>query len=260
MDQGAYHLRRFVYYWTFRQLRRFDRQDLKWVTIYTTFSLFTVAPIYFAFQQMDIGTATILFYAAYLIASYGVGRLFFKEKITPIKLVAMLLAIVGMVLVFGVELAGVSALALGLAIINGIASGGEVAFTKKVSEKYSPLQLTLVSWVFICITHFVAAVVTGETLLPEQTVTSFIGITLYALAAMLAFWLVVAGYKRVEASIGGLIGTLEVPFAVLLGILFFFQIPSLLTAVGGALIFIAAALPDLKDLYVARRKKRHGAV
>ena len=237
-----------------KQLKPFKKKDLKWVMIFTAFSLFTVAPIYYSFLNMDIGTATILFYAAYMVMSYVVGRLFFKENITFIKIAAIILAIIGMILIFGVELAGVSAFAMVLALINGVASGGEVSFTKKVSMTYSPLQLTLVSWVAIFVSHFIVAVILGENLFPEQTVQSSLGIILYALAAMTAFWLVVAGYKRVEASIGGLIGTLEVPFAVLFGLIFFAQRPSALTALGGALIFIAAILPDGLTLWQNRRK------
>jgi drug/metabolite transporter (DMT)-like permease len=237
-----------------KQLKPFKRKDLKWVAIFTAFSLFTVAPIYYSFLNMDIGTATILFYAAYMVMSYAVGRIFFKERITIIKIAAIILAIIGMTLIFGVELAGVSAFAMVLALLNGVASGGEVSFTKKVSMTYSPLQLTLVSWIAICVSHFIIAVILGENLFPEQTLKSSLGIVLYALAAMTAFWLVVAGYKRVEASIGGLIGTLEVPFAVLLGLIFFAQRPSALTAFGGALIFIAAALPDGLTLWKNRKK------
>ena len=238
-----------------KQLRRFEKKDLKWVYVYTAFSLFTVAPIYYAFTQMDIGTATMLFYAAYMVASYAIGRAFFKEKVTPSKLAAIILAIIGMGLVFGVELAGASILALALAIINGIASGGEVSFTKKISQTYSPLQLTLVAWAAICVTHFVAALVIGENLLPQQTPQSAFGIVLFSLSAMLAFWLVVAGYKRIEAGIGGLIGTLEVPFAVILGVLLFGEQLAVLAIIGGVLIFIAAGLPDAIELFGKRRKR-----
>jgi drug/metabolite transporter (DMT)-like permease len=239
-----------------KQLKRFDKKDLKWVYVYTAFSLFTVAPIYYAFTQMDIGTATILFYAAYMVASYVIGRLFLGEKITVPKVIAMALAVVGMGLVFGVELAGVSVLAMGLAILNGIASGGEVSFTKKVSQTYSPLQLTLVSWVAICVVHFIIAVAMGENLMPAQTAQSSIGIVLFALSAMAAFWLVVAGYKRIEAGIGGLIGTLEVPFAVLLGAVFFSEQLAVPAIIGGLLIFIAAALPDGVEMIRARSARK----
>lgn len=227
-----------------RQLKMFEKKDLKWVIIYCTFSIFTVAPIYYAFMSLDVGTATVLFYASYIVTSYLVGRIFLGEKITFPKIVAILLMVVGMSMVVGVEFAGATALAITLAIINGIASGGEVSFTKKVSHKYSPLQLTLVSWVLIFITHLIVAAILGENLLPQQTIQSFVGILIFALTAMLAFWLVVAGYKRIEAGIGGLIGTLEVPFAVLLGVIIFNEQLSMQAVIGSLLIFVAAGLPD----------------
>ena len=239
-----------------KQFKRFDKADMKWVGVYTLFSIFTVAPIYYAFTQMGIGTATILFYAAYMVASYVIGRIFFAEKITVVKIVAMLCATIGMILVFGIELAGVSALALAMALLNGIASGGEVSFTKKVSDKYSVLQLTFVTWIAICIVHFIAALVTHETLLPAQTPQSMVGILLFAITAMLAYWLVVAGYKTIEASIGGLIGTLEVPFAVLFGAIFFSERLVPIAIVGGLLIFVAAAIPDGVALIKHRQLRR----
>jgi drug/metabolite transporter (DMT)-like permease len=208
---------------------------------------------------MGIGTATILFYAAYMVASYVIGRIFFAEKITIAKIAAMICAVIGMIMVFGIELAGVSALALSMAILNGVASGGEVSFTKKVSDRYSVLQLTFVTWVVIFIVHFIFAVFQNETLLPVQTPMSIIGILLFATTAMLAYWLVVAGYKTIEAGIGGLIGTLEVPFAVILGALFFAEQLAPIAIVGGALIFIAAAIPDGVDI-IRRRQLRQTAI
>ena len=239
-----------------KQLRRIDKKDVKWIAIYTAFSLFTVAPIYYAFIKLGIGTATILFYAAYMVASYMIGRIFFGEKVTASKVIAMLLAIVGMIMVFGIELAGASALALILAIFNGIASGGEVSFTKKVSDKYSVLQLTLITWLVIFVSHLVVASIVGENLAPTQSVQSIVGILAYAVIAMLAFWLVVAGYKKIEAGIGGLIGTLEVPFAVLFGALFFGEHLVPQAIMGGFLIFIAAAIPDGVELIKKRQLNR----
>jgi len=238
-----------------KQLRRIEKADLKWVVIYTVFSLFTVAPIYYAFIKLGIGTATILFYAAYMVVSYLIGRIFLGEKITIAKIIAMILAIIGMIMVFGIEFAGASALALILAIVNGIASGGEVSFTKKVSDKYSVLQLTLITWVVIFVSHFIIASIVGENLMPLQRFQSFVGVLVYAFMGMLAFWLVVAGYKKIEAGIGGLIGTLEVPFAVIFGVIFFSEHLAPQAVVGGLLIFIAAAIPDGVELIRKRNQQ-----
>jgi len=239
-----------------KQLKPIAKKDIKWVAVYTGFSLLTVAPIYYAFIKLGIGTATILFYAAYMVASYLIGRLFFKEKITVAKVVAMLMAILGMIMVFGIELAGASALALILAVINGIASGGEVSFTKKVSDKYSVIQLTLITWVVVFVSHFIAAVVVGESLFPRQSLQSSTGILLYGVVAMVALWLVVAAYRKIEPGIGGLIGTLEVPFAVLFGVVFFGEHLALQAIIGGLLIFVAAAIPDGVELIKKRLLNR----
>ena len=65
---------------------------------------------------------------------------------------------------------------------------------------------------------------------------------------MLGFWLVIEGFKYVEASIGGLLGLLEIVFSIGLGILIFHEGLTIRVVIGAALILIAAALPHIADL------------
>lgn len=75
----------------------------------------------------------------------------------------------------------------------------------------------------------------------------------YALAGLLAFWLVVEGYKYVDASIGSLVGLIEIIAGVLFGFWFFREQITNTIIVGGLLILLSGMLPDLKELY-SRRK------
>ena len=64
----------------------------------------------------------------------------------------------------------------------------------------------------------------------------------------LMFWLIIKGLKTVEASIGGLLGLLEIVVSILLGTLLFREPLTVRVVVGGMLIVIAAALPHVWDL------------
>ncbi|HLD03022.1 MAG TPA: EamA family transporter, partial [Candidatus Nanoarchaeia archaeon] len=70
----------------------------------------------------------------------------------------------------------------------------------------------------------------------------------YTMTSVLAFWLIIKGIKYAEASIGGLVGLLEIVFSVLSGILFFKEILTLKVIIGAILIISAAALPHLNEL------------
>jgi drug/metabolite transporter (DMT)-like permease len=135
-----------------------------------------------------------------------------------------------------------------MAVLNGIASGGEVAFSKKLSDKYSPLYLTTLSWLIIAATSLPLSLALGESQVPPALTLPWLFLICYAISSLLAFWTVILGVRYLEASIGGLIGLLEIVFSIAFGVLFFGESISGRIAIGGALIIFAAALPNLADL------------
>lgn len=229
-----------------------QKKDWKWIAISVLFGVFTQAPLYYAFNNASIGTVTLIFYAMFVITSYVVGRLFLREKITKVKIVAILLAVAGLFLTFGLSLASFSLGALLLAALNGIASGGEVSTTKKSTDHYSSLMISNAIWVGIFVTHLPMSLITHEKQWLPAFSMQWLAMLGYAAAGLVAFWLVVEGYKFVDAGIGSLIGLLEVVFGVLFGILFFHEHLSVTVITGALLIITAGLLPDAQELWLRR--------
>lgn len=227
-----------------KEFRRVPKKDLKWLTIPTLFALFTQVPLYYAYNTTSIGTAILIFYSVYVVVSYLVGWLILKEKMTKAKLWAMALAFAGLALVFGSSLAKFSLIGLLLAALNGIGSGGEVATTKKPTEKYSALFVSFWMWLIVGLVHLPISLLLGE----KQIVPAFNyqwgALLAFALAGFGAMWLVVEGYKYVDASIGGLLGLSEIIWGIVFGVLFFAEKMNAMTVVGGVLILLAGMLPD----------------
>ena len=224
------------------------RQDRKWFAITMIFTVFTQAPIYFAFNHLELGTATLIFYSLFLITSYAIGWLFLGEKMTAVKIISSILAFIGLFITFGLSLATFSITAMLLAVFNGIASGGEVATSKKSTHKYSSLQLTAYSWVLILVTHLPISLMSGETQITPALNSEWLAMLGYAISGLAGFWLVIEGFKYVDASIGSLIGLLEIPFSVFFGVLLFQDKLTLPIIAGGIIILLAAVLPDLYAL------------
>lgn len=235
-----------------KELIKIERSDWKWLSVYLIFTSLTQAPLFYAFNHMDIGSATLLFFATMLLTMYVVGFAFLGEKLTVVKGASFVLALVGMYLVFSLSIASFAFLAALMAILNGIASGGEVSFSKKLSGNYSALYLTWLSWLIIIPTNGLMSVLLGET----QHALSFNVVWLYQLGYVLAgivgFWAIIEGLKHVEASLGGLIGLLEIIFSITFGILIFNEMLSAKIILGGLIIMCAATLPHLFEL--AKRK------
>ncbi len=151
-----------------KEIVKIKKEDRKWVIVFMFFTSLTQAPIFYAFNNMDIGSASLLFFVTMFLTMYIIGIIFFKEKITLIKIISCLLAIIGMYLVFSFSISVFTILAAVMAIVNGIASGGEVAFSKKLSDKYSPLYLIIISWAIILLSNGIVSFALGESQgLPE---------------------------------------------------------------------------------------------
>lgn len=231
-----------------KQIVSIKREDWRWLFVFLVFTSLTQAPIFYAFTHMDIGTASLLFFSSMLLTMYMVGFLFLGEKLTKVKVVAFVVAVAGLFFTFSFSLVAFTVLAAGAAMLNGIASGGEVSSSKKLSGSYSPLYLTWLSWIVIVFTNGFVSVAIGETQHAFSFETVWLWQAGYTVTSIFAFWFVVAGLKYVEASIGGLIGLFEVVFSILLGILIFQEALTLKVIVGAALILFAAALPHIVEL------------
>ena len=58
----------------------------------------------------------------------------------------------------------------------------------------------------------------------------------------------IEGFKYVEASIGGLLGLLEVVFSIVLGVLIFHEGITIRSGIGAVFVLIAASLPHIAEL------------
>lgn len=231
-----------------------QKADWKWLIIFLGFTSLTQAPLFYAFTHMDIGSATLLFFVSMLLTMYTVGFLFLGEKMSKVKIASFVLACVGMYFIFSFSLVAFALLAAFMAVLNGIASGGEISFSKKISGSYSTLYITWLSWIIIMITNAPVSILLGET----QLLPSFDLVWLwqlgYTAASMLAFWLIIEGLKHVEAGVGGLLGLLEIIFSVVFGIILFNESLTTSVVLGALLILVAASLPHIQEIYFRTQK------
>lgn len=242
-----------------KQMKPVTRQGKKWLLITVLFGIGTQAPLYYAYNHMDIGTATLVFYAMFLVASYLVGRLFIGERMTLTKGFSLLLALLGLICIFGFSLAIFSLAALLLAALNGVASGGEVASTKLSSKSYSSLQIGVYVWAGIFVTHLPAALMTGEKFVMPQLNIVWLAMIAYTIIGALSTYLVFEGFKYVDAGVGGLISLVEIIVAIILGVIFFGETLTAPILLGSTLILLAGMLPNFvligKNKLLPKNKK-----
>lgn len=230
-----------------KQFKKIAKKDLFWFLLISLAGGLNQAPYYYAFEKLEVGTATMLFYASLTIGGFLFGKFIFREKLTVMKLLSLFLAIVGMGLIYGTKISG-GLLPLFMAVLAGLMGSVEVVFSKKLSSNYSTIQILtfIFSTMFVC--NLFISVLLGESL-PVLTLNSaWFGQIAYSISMLGAMYAVVLGFKSLEPSMGALIGLLEIIFAMTLGLIFFNEILSFGIIVGGFCIILSAGLPNIKTL------------
>lgn len=235
-----------------KQFKKIHREDFKWYAIYSGAGMFTYAPYFYAFNVIGIGPATLLYYACLTIAAYIAGAISFQEKMTPVKIVALILALIGLSLVFNLSLSGHTVVAALAAIIAGTAGGIEATYTKKLSGKYSPLQIIIFTWTMVLIAHGILSKLLHESWTSISFSLPWLAVLGYSVASFSGYFFMVLGYKHSEPSVAAIVGLMEIIFGITFGLIFFHEILTINIMMGGALIILAAALPNLFSLQLPR--------
>lgn len=207
--------------------------------------------LFVAIKNSSLSVATILLYTAPALVTIF-SRILFKEKLTYIKVISLILTFMGCVLVTGFfQSSGQRVSTIG--ILAGLGSGLGYAlysiFGKYALDKYDPM--TIPAYTFI-----VAAI----GLIPltdfKQIIISFsnINAVFYAIAlalfsTVLPFILYTKGLSKLESSKASLIATLEPVVASILGFVVFREEITITKVVG--ILFVIAALIIIREKNVS---------
>lgn len=224
-----------------------SKEDWPWFIIIAIAGGLNQAPYYFGFQHLSIGTATLLFYAALVFGGYLIGKLVFNEKINRIKIISLVISLAGMGIIYQFSLTSSQILPATLTIIAGLLGAICAVLPKKLSSDYHEFQIMTGYFSLQIIFCLPLSLLFNETLPALTNSTAWLAQLAYATSLLIANFTVIEGFKQLDASIGSLIGMAEILFGVLFGFIFFSEILTPTTLIGGALIILAATLPNLKQ-------------
>lgn len=221
--------------------------DYKILFLIAGFGIFTQL-IYYAYLKLGIGLASILYFFAILVIQFFIGYFIYKEKITFIKLSSLLLSCLGVYLIFRDDTFGFELLAIVVAIVAGFAVGAQASVTKLISKTYSSWQISVFSWAGVIITCLPISIYLGEVQHAPALNFTWLYLLLFSILGLSIFPLLIYGYKRIDVSLGGLIGLVEIPAAIWFGWFFFGEQVTQAMIIGSGIIIFAAALPDILDI------------
>lgn len=178
------------------------------------------------------------------------GWLIFKEQFNFKKLVLVILAFFGAVLIMVKDLSTLSGFGLGelLAFISLVFISLGMLIRKWESQRFNTVEASFLVISLAAVVVFIAALFKGETVsLSSWNSGVILALVLAGLFNVAIVTLITYGFRRVGAVLAGNLLQIEVPLTVGLAFLFYREIPILKDAIGGIIIILSVYLMNRLD-------------
>ncbi len=213
----------------------------------------TTTALYASYSYISVGMATTLHFI-YPCVVYFICILFFREKITLKKMLALVFSMIGIVMLVD-EIRGGSALGVFLATLSGITYGLFLVYLDKSGFKHmDPFKCTLYISLFNIVGLFVFGKFTGELTFALTPLAWGLTILISFLTAIFGNAFLQLGVKYCGATTASILCTFEPITSVILGIIFLSESITVFKLVGCGLIVLAVLLLSINNS--VKRKKR----
>ncbi len=212
--------------------------------------LFFTVCYFTAIEMMSLSAAAILLYTSPVWIML-MSVVFFHEKLTKEKIIALVLAFGGCVFVTGISGAGVTPFGLLAGLGSGIGYGLYSILGTVALRRYSPYTVTAYTFMFAAAGSWVICRPV-ELLTIFHNAGSFGGLLAFCcltalITAVIPFLAYTLGLRTVEASRAGIIATIEPMVATLIGVVVFSEPLTVLSGLGILLILSAVILLNWKQ-------------
>lgn len=219
-----------------KQWTPIKRRDFRWFALLGAAGAFANATYFIALNLLPIGTASFFFYAFATISSFAYGLLFFFERATLLTYGGLILGIGGLFILFSETIQYAPAIFIATACLAGVLEATWNIFSKKVSSRYPLMQILAVDSAISVIITAPLVIATGEKFFAPAFSTSWIAVFVSSVTVLLGSYLIIYGYRYIEAHRGSIILLLEVIFAAVFAFLLFGESLSFYAILGGVLI------------------------
>ena len=204
---------------------------------------------FFAINEVTISVAAILLYTAPIFVCI-LSAVFFKEKLTKQKLLALFVCTIGCVLVTDVFFSDAKISVIGL--LTGLGSGLGYAlysiFSRAaINRGYNTFTILFYTFLFSSLSLFF--IVDFSPVFKMVTDGSFpwgYAILQATVSTVIPYLIYTLGLKYTENSTASIIASTEPVVATLAGLIVFNEVPSLPSAIGIVLVLSAIALLNVK--------------
>lgn len=210
-------------------------------------SIFLMSITYFSTIQMtSLSVAAILLYTAPIFVMI-MSVFFLKERLSTSKIIALIMAFAGCVLVTGIGgIVQISTGGIAMGLLSGLSYALYSIFGSFALRKYHPYTVSAYAFTFAALAELVLCNVpkTVETVMtaPSPAMAVVVSAVMAFATAFLPYLFYTFGLKRVEAGKASVLATVEPMTATLLGIVLYKEALHVLSVAGVVLILMAIAV------------------
>lgn len=227
--------------WT-KQWKSIQKSKIPWFIIRVFFGFISILFLYIAFNSIPIGTAYFATYAGTIIGGFVIGSLFFREKMQILKVTSLVLSLIGLYIIYSFDFDPTKVVFLLLAFVSGLSYSIWYSCSKIISDQYSILQITFIDYFIGFFFALIPSIFLKETwVLPSLTFPWFVNLV-FAATSITTGILLIYGFKKVEVQKGTLILLTEVVFGIILAYLFFKEVITISSLIGGGMILLGSGL------------------
>jgi len=235
-----------------REIKTVKKDDLGWFIISGITAAGTTLLYTYAIQNLSMGTTMFLFYGTGTIVSFVIGKLLYNELLTKSKLISLIISFLGLLVLFIKDLNLSNYTYLIFACFAGICYGSYSSFSKKISKKYSITQIVLSYAVIETLIYIISLIFVHESS-NFKSIVPWISNIIYAIVVTANVYLMVFGFKHIEAQKASLLLLSELVFILIIGVIFYREIPSLFEIIGSILIFTALVVPNIQSWGITKK-------
>lgn len=197
-----------------------------------------------AIEYSSLGVAAVLLYTSPVFVTV-LSAVFFRERITWIKLTALVLTLLGSILVAGIlgqASDGISLYGILLGVGSGLGYALYSIFGRIALTKYAPITVTTYTFLFAALCALPLSGLHHALFLFSLPSVWGNSLGMGILCCALPFLLYTKGLDQVETGKAAIMATLEPAVATAIGILFYGETLSWLKILGIGLIFLSIVL------------------
>jgi len=227
----------------FVKWKKIENKHWKWFILRALGNVIATTGIFIAVNKMSVGAALFSFYAGLILSGGIFGVLFYKEKITTVKLASLVLTALGLVFIYSYQSALVFNWYFMIAVIGGIGGSLWSVFSRPISKVYSLPQLVVLDSFMVVVLAAVISFFLGESWQTVQVDTHLAGVFYLGLTQVFTGQLVAKGFKTVDAQVGSMILLNDSVVGMLLAFIIFHEAAPLMVIIGGICIFLSTIIP-----------------